>query len=736
MLPINHHKKFNLIFEKKFLPKIAPVFLIALFFIPLFSVPSSAQVMQENDCAPPLTTTIDANYQGPVTIDAYWVDQGQTDAAASNTIPVKKEVGPGEGAEVFAVVLNNKGNNPLNSVIAFLNLPSGYVATGESKVVPQLLEQSNYITAMARNPAMAAYYGTVPAGGTITLFFNVDILPTAKVGATSAILIANYKIGIGSPGLNVQSCTSAELEVPFVLPGKVTLDMSTDTPSITPSQTDPVTITIMNKGSAPATGVVATITNLGQKGNSGSGANLGASGTGTLTLSSTTTNIVNLGANQFNLGTIPAGGSKKITTNVFPSTSAAGQTQDVSVLLDYENAWGKEETIQLNTGLVVSPMPPQTLNLSYVGNSTTPLITAGQLAPVNFAVTNNSTKEASNVIVSLVPQSTSVSVVGQSTWNIPKLEPNQTQNLSTQVFAANSLIATPTSFTLTANYVSNGQTETNSLTLGAFVVGDIKLQIYGLAVSYVGNSPQISGSLLNQGSTTGLYTTIDLAKSPLQDAIRQARIASLNNSSNSNSSSFQQAAAQTSSNSGAAAGGQGSGFGGGAGGGFGGGGQGGRSAAGGQGSGFGGGTGSGFGGGGRTPTLQFIGDLTADSPIPFSIPLNGLNLLKPGMYPVSFQIVYADDLKNFHTVVLTQNIFVGKSPVVRTQTQTSLLDQFFKIVPMPVVIGISVAIAAGVAVLIIRRRKSRQKLKMLSGSDTDIVTVLEDHPPDKKQNES
>jgi len=104
------------------------------------------------------------------------------------------------------------------------------------------------------------------------------------------------------------------------------------------------------------------------------------------------------------------------------------------------------------------------------------------------------------------------------------------------------------------------------------------------------------------------------------------------------------------------------------------------------------------------------------------------------MYPVSFQIVYADDLKNFHTVVLTQNIFVGKSPVVRTQTQASLLDQIFNIVPMPVVIGISVAIAAGIAVLIIRRRKSRQKLKMLSGNDTDIVTVLESS--DEKKNES
>ncbi|MGI0069199.1 MAG: hypothetical protein ACREAN_02975, partial [Nitrosopumilaceae archaeon] len=334
---------------------------------------------------------------------------------------------------------------------------------------------------------------------------------------------------------------------------------------------------------------------------------------------------------------------------------------------------------------------------------TSPVIVSGNLDNLNFAVANNSTEEASNVVVTLVPQSTSVSIVGESTWTIPKLEPGEQQNLSTQVFAANSLIDTPTSFTLTANYVANGQSETNSLTLGAFVVGNIKLQIYSLAVNYVGNSPQIAGSLLNQGSTTGLYSTIELTKSPLLDAIRQARIANYNNSSsNVNGSSFQQARAQVGAGQG--------------GGGFGGAGQG------------GGGSGS------RTTSQQFLGDLTADSPIPFSIPLNGLNLLKPGMYSVSFKVVYADDLKNFHTEILTQNIAIGKSPVVRTQAQGSTFDQIFNVVPMPVVIGISIAVAVAIAVVIIRRRKARQKLKMLSGSDTDIVSVLEN--PDKNKNES
>lgn len=668
--------------------KIASLAVIGILFASSFSIPSYGQVMQENDCTAPLTTNIDANYQGPVVIDAYWVDQGTADAAASNTIPIKKEVGPGEGASVFAVVINNKGNNPLNSVVAYLNLPTGFEPTGESKI-PQLLQQYNPASKVASNYALASYYGQVGAGATVTLFFNVNVLPTAKVGSYGTNMVINYKIGVGAAGLNVQSCTSALLEVPLVLPGKVVMNVVTDSSEISPAKADPLVITVSNNGSATATGVVATITNLGQKGNSGS-----SSSSSTLTLSSTTTNIVNLGATQFNLGNIPPNGTADISTTVYPSTSAAGQTQDVSIMLTYENAWGKQISTTLNTGIVVTPIPPESLSLSYVGNVTSPVITSGNLSSLNFAVTNNSTVTASNIVVSLVPQSTSVSVVGQSTWSIPRLEPGAQQILSTEVFAANSLIDTPTSFTLTANYVANGQTQTNSLTLGAFVVGDIKLQIYGLAVNYVGTTPQIAGSLLNQGSTTGLYGTIQLAPSPLLDAIKQARMAQ-GNGSNFTSGSPQSADAPSAPSQG----------------------------------GFGGG---GRQGGGPAASQQFLGDLTSDSPIPFSIPMYGLNLLSPGVYPVSFKVVYADDLKNFHTLILTQNLMIPRAQPTRTHVQQSPIDS---IIGNPLILGgIVAAVGGAIAAVIIRKRKVKSKLKMLTGSDTDIVKVLEN--ADKKKNES
>ena len=702
-------------FGRKFGAKVIIPILVVMLFVP--STISSFDAYGLNlgqvqggvdisDCNAPLTTILGANYQGPIVVDAYWVDQGISSTGIATNNPVKKEIGPGEGPSVFAVVLNSRSSSPILSITGFLNLPSGFTPMGSSQN-PQLLQQTNQAArGTTQNVAVANYNGIVQPGDSFIIYFNLNVLPGAKVGTSPTTMVTNYNI----QGAISQECTSALLNVPMLLPGKVILDASSATAEIPPQSKSTISISIENKGSADATGVVATILNLGNSKGGTSG------GGGSLTISSGTTQIVNLGANTFYLGTIHAKSKTAISTTVYPGTSASGSTQEVSLQITYQNAWGSLSNVLLNTGLVISPNPPESISLSYLGNTTTPEIIAGNLDDLSFAVANNSTNPMSNIVLSLVPQSTSVSIVGSSTWTIPVLQPGDRQVLSTKVYAANTLISTPTSFTLTANYVSKGQSQTNSLTLGTFVVGDIKLQLYSLSVSSSAGSSTIGGNLLNQGSTTGLFTTVDLAPSPLLDAMRAARIANFTN--NQNGQPSQQAAGQTDQGS---SGPTDQGFQG----------QGGQGFQGQGGQGF---QGRGFSGqsGQRGATQQFIGDLTPDSPIPFSIPIRGLNSLQSGMYKVAFKVTYADDLKEFHSVILNGTVSIIKNS--QSGTTASRTNSIFDQIPLPIVIGAGIAIAVVIAFLIKRKRSKNKKLKMIAQGDSDIVSIFDSVK--KKENES
>ena len=752
-------RSFTKFFSRKLAVKVVIPILILMLFSPTIlsfnafgqvtttttTTGGSLTVQQTQDCFAPLTTILDATYAGPVVVDSYWVDQGTSTSTDVTSNPVKKEIGPGEGPSVFAVVMTNRNSNfPIESVTAYLNLPSGFTPTGES-ANPQLLQQHYQAGRVAINPAVANYYGQVPVGGSFTLYFNVNVGPNAVVGTHATTLVANY-VQVGVVG---QQCTSALLDVPLVLPGKVIMDATLDNSQIAPQTQTPIHIIIKNKGSADATGVVATITNLGtSKGGTGS-----SSSGGSITLSSTTTNIVNLGPSTFNIGTIRANSQAVISTTVYPGPGASGTTQQVELNVNYQNAWGKLLTSDIITGLVIAPNPPQSITLSYLGNQSTPVIIAGNLADLDFAVSNNSNDTMSNVIINLVPQSTSVSIVGTSTWTIQNLQPGDTQTLATKVYAATSLINTPTSFTLTATYVSKGQSQTNSLTLGAFVVGDIKLQVYGLTATTTSGTTNLVGNLLNQGSTTALFTTVQLAPSPLLDAMRAARIANSTNNQSQSHTPSGQGGSGGAGFSGGGSGGAGFSGGGSGGAGFSGGGSGGAGFSGGgsggagfSGGGSGGGRSGGAGfsgggsGGGGINSQQFIGDLSPDSPIPISVPLGRTsNSLPSGMYQVAFKVVYADDLKIFHTVIVNGTVAITKvRPTTTVAHSNSILSQIPILnqipLPEPVTIGIIVAIAAVIAFFVRKKKLAKKKLKMVTQGDTDIVSIFDDTK--KKENES
>ena len=155
-------------------------------------------------------------------------------------------------------------------------------------------------------------------------------------------------------------------------------------------------------------------------------------------------------------------------------------------------------------------------------------ITAGKIQNISFMINNNNPAingyhattpftTITQLAVTLTSQNLAVRILGPSTWNLPTISSGSAQLLTTQVFASTSAISTPVFFTVTIQYIQNGyQVRTTSFNLGAVVVGLIQLGVNNLNVRYTGDSPTLSGNILNQGNTAALFSTIKmLTQTPL-----------------------------------------------------------------------------------------------------------------------------------------------------------------------------------------------------------------------------
>jgi hypothetical protein len=135
-----------------------------------------------------------------------------------------------------------------------------------------------------------------------------------------------------------------------------------------------------------------------------------------------------------------------------------------------------------------------------------------------------------------------------------------------------------------------------------------------------------------------------------------------------------------------------------------------------------------------SPPPQYLGDLSVDSPLPFSIPLvsnNSTIITAPsGVYPVILKITYSDDLKIPHQ-------FIDNNETVSIQAASQFADRehgaggglglFGAILGsgerggtgnsiMGIIIIAAIVAAIVIAALYIRRRRSRSKLHKLQAS--------------------
>lgn len=404
---------------------------------------------------------------GPVFVDAFWTDR--TTAPPVGTSLDKVEVGPGEGPSILAVIVTNRGLSDITSISGALSLPPGFKASGTNQAT-----------------AYASQSGIVKAGDSFTLFFQVDVTDSAKVGAYTGSLGIDYSrvVETGSP-------RHANIDVPFRVTGKIVLSASSSD-QLSPGTSSPVTINLSNIGSTNASAVIAT---------------LGAGGPTNLS-----SMVAGVGVSTFNIGTIPVGSSVQIKPLIYASNNAADTLQVGSLQVSYRDAYGIKQLQTLTFGLIVLPKAVQSevTITPETGSNSSNVITAGQIYDYKFKVTNNSDKPLSDLLVTLASPSDTLKILKDSKWSITTLDAGASQEFATQVFAPTTMIGIPVTFNLSVKYLSGGQSRTESVSVGSYVDGQINVTAYDVGVSYIGGIPNVIGNLLNEGNTQALFTTIEL----------------------------------------------------------------------------------------------------------------------------------------------------------------------------------------------------------------------------------
>ncbi len=393
--------------------------------------------------------------KSPAFLDSYWTDNPSAHPSSSDlTNPVRMEVGPGDGPSKLAIILVNTGRSDITGLKGFLGLPPEF----------RSIKGENNVT--SEDTSVASYNAVVKPGETFPLFFTVSVLKNATVGSYVSNLNLLYS--------KVQETgqISSTMDIPFRVTGKVILDTASLTQNLTTGFPNKITIAIKNKGSADASGAVASITNLSggaltniDSANSGednagvtnrNGNNSKPDDTQSENKSNSNTKLepsnkqgsndagngspglATLQATTFDLGTIRANSLATINPIIYVDYGAGGTIQTVNLQITYNDAYGNRKAQDASIGLIVSPNAPESrlsvlpkkpiseadeggndksiIKANNDNENKSIIIKSGKIENIRFAVHNNGNEALKDAVISLSSPSDSVKILGSSRW--------------------------------------------------------------------------------------------------------------------------------------------------------------------------------------------------------------------------------------------------------------------------------------------------------------------------------
>ena len=665
--------------------------------------------------------------RSPSFLEAYWTNKPITSSQSQReNNSIKVEVGPGEGPSTLAVVLVNTGRSEITGITGDLTLPEGFKAIrGENDV-------------KSENVSVASYNSIVKPGDSFPLYFTFGVLNDTKVGPYYGSMKITYS-KVLETGQIVSNIT-----VPFRVPGKVILDVILQKQNLITNTPNYLPILLYNKGSADANGVIVTITNIsggtttiGNKDhknnkniiidnpilynnsetNNNDNNNLGNSN---YTISNNSTNTIksiltkpttqkesygrplDIQATTFNVERILANNTALIIPVIYPGYSTGGTIQNMKLKIDYNDPYGNKKNLETSVGLIISPNPPESVlsidesrnildtnntntNTDRITSDTTKkdtlMLRAGMIESAKIIVSNNGNEELKNVVFSLKSESDSVKLLGDTRWTLNSIEPFSKTELLTQIFSSEEVISKPISFTLDAEYISGGKSKRDSLSIGAYIQGQITIRTYDVSIENIGGVLNLVGNLLNEGNTVALFTTIEINNNNNNNNNNEVSSKLTSNSSQSGDL-IKQLPLQS------------------------------------------------------LPSPQYLGDLTENSPLPFSIPIDIKSNTENGKYMTKLKINYKDDLRTEHDLVLSETVYY--KPVEMDQTNASdntsssilgfTISNFMTTIIVIFILSILIVITIIFVIFTIKKRKNKKSklYKSLKYQDNDMKDFLGD----------
>ncbi|MEM0287040.1 MAG: NEW3 domain-containing protein [Nitrososphaerota archaeon] len=327
---------------------------------------------------------------------------------------------------------------------------------------------------------------SAPSGATTESEYQVNLQSYAIFQISYNLNVASYaKVGTYNLPLSIYYTPSnssqfvQNITLPVYLLGSVYLNLSSSGSeySLQAGQVNNVTFTIENAGSGNATQI-------------------------TLALAQPVQGLSIL--NQFpRFDSLPTGSNYSFGISIYASNQVAGSAITLPIMISYVNSYGLQEQQEIQIGFYVqgsSQASPVSVSVL------TPQVSVAGSSELKILITNNGNYPIYSPSFTLtMPAGFAVTANSSYTYQ-HVIEPGQSFELDTGISTGPKTAEGAYTATLTMSYSdSAGNQKTTSFPLGFLAVGSIDLFLQGVTVSTSQRVATLSGTLLNEGSTSGYY---------------------------------------------------------------------------------------------------------------------------------------------------------------------------------------------------------------------------------------